>query len=526
MKRIITLITVLAMMLSSLVGITSFAEGDALDGSVSIKSANLEFGSNVYLLIAVDYSAAYSNAAAAKAAVYITVDGEKLLPDDSVEKEVGVPEGCIAFKYTKLGAQNMGDVLEIKAYNGEALEDSTTYSILEYIVKAKATKSDDQALMLVLSKLQSFGAAAQKVFNHTGDYALADENGNINYGLVLVGGSSTAKTIAKVGSTLTPVADGTIFTKSDVKLYNLTFDVVENGTLTVAEGVSRYFFYGSDLWGAEGSYNSANGDTKSPNAGCMLDLDLYTGSHTKYLVSGTNTTKNGYKYSLRLDKYLETGAIEALTKSGINYGASSATSQRPWSLETPSAEHLANLADGYREIDKGWLYLNAIDDPATADKQAPTIVLGASKTTVAKNFVVDGEFTVTVSIAKKAGEAYSSSPLTLYGGTATSASILNFCHVNGTDVMMGDVKIGTLNEYTGAAPEEDDFLVIHFVVNVNDNSVSVYTDAGFECKATASLTDADSVSAVVGKSGWLRWAAKDGAICINRLGISEGNIFN
>ena len=524
MKKTLTLLLIVAMLLSSLLGTVALAEGEKLDGQVSISYANLEFGSTVYLLIAVDYSAAYATASAAKESVYITVDGVKLLPDDAITEETDLPEGCIAFKYTNLGAQNMGDVLEIKAYNGETLEDSTTYSVLEYLVKARATKSSDSALMLVVDKLQAFGAAAQKVFGYTGDHALANESGILNYGLVVVGGASAVKTLAVVGSEITPTPDAGIFKKTDVKLYNLSFDEVLGGSVTAAAGVSRYFFYGSDLWGAEGSYDGSN--TPSPNAGCMLDLDLYTGAYTKYLVSETNTKSNGYKYSLRLDKFLETGTIEALTKSGINYGATSATSQRPWSLETPSADHLANLADGYREINKGWLHLNAIDDPATADKQAPRIVIGNSKTTLAKNFVVDGKFTVSVSIAKKAGEAYSEMPLTLHRSNSENFYLINLCYVDGTDVKMGDVKIGTLTEYTGDAPQASDFLVLHFVVDVNDNTVSVYTDDGFECKAPASLTVAESVSDVVDNNGWLRWEVKNGAICINRLGISEGDLFN
>ena len=504
----------LSLVLVAMLGVIPTAEEAAAPaGSIEITQANVEFGNSVYLLVAVDYTDAYASLDEAKANITISIDGKVLTPDDSV----AAPEGTVGFKYTDLGAQYMGDVLEIKAFDGETEADSTTYSILEYTLKAKDVYSDDSYLMAVVDAMIDFGAEAQSVFEYTGDYDLSKE-----HGMVLVGGSAQGKYIAEVGAEVIPTADTSVFVKSDVKLYNLTFDVVANNAITVADGISRYFFYGSDLWGAEGSYDSSNGDTKSPNAGCNLDLDLYSGSHNKLLVSARVGVNNGYKYSLRLDRYLETGVIEALTISGVNYGASSATSQRPWRLESASTENTAAYKDGYREIDKGWLHLCAIDDPATADTVAPSMNLAAAQTTVAKNFLVDGKFTATLSIAKKAGEVYTENPFVLF---TTNISI-ELCHVEGNTVKIGDTVITNLREFTTDTPAATDFTVFHFVVDENEGTVTVYTDDGACVKVDAVIDGEGTVSNVVSKGGYLRWAVVDGAIWLNRCAMSEGDLFN
>ena len=107
MKRTLSLILTLALVLGAMLAIIPTAEEAAAPaGSIEISQANVQFGNSVYLLIAVDYTDAYATAEEAKANVTISVDGKTLTPDESVE----APEGTVGFKYTDLGAKNMGDV--------------------------------------------------------------------------------------------------------------------------------------------------------------------------------------------------------------------------------------------------------------------------------------------------------------------------------------------------------------------------------------------------------------------------------
>ena len=210
MKRSLSIILALALLISAFVCIIPSAE--AKNGELEISSAALQFGSNIYLMVAVDYTKLYDSYDAAKANVTVKITEKNgretiLAVDDSVAATEGFPENSVGFKHTTLPAKGMGDVLTIQAYAGdEPSGDSVIYSILEYAIKTKSEHSDKELLCNAIDAMLEFGAEAQKAFEHECDYPLYDEDGIIDYGMLIVYGGATKKLFGKVGSSITPEA--------------------------------------------------------------------------------------------------------------------------------------------------------------------------------------------------------------------------------------------------------------------------------------------------------------------------------
>ena len=100
MKKILSLVLVLAMAFSAMLGITSFAE-DA--GVLVVSQASLEFADNVYLLIAVDYSAVGS-----ADGITLKIKNNKTGEESNIDapaSDITAPTGCVAFKYDDIGAK-------------------------------------------------------------------------------------------------------------------------------------------------------------------------------------------------------------------------------------------------------------------------------------------------------------------------------------------------------------------------------------------------------------------------------------
>ena len=76
MKRILAFTLIFAMLFTAMLGIMPAAEGEA--AKLEITHANLEFASNVYLLVAVNYTGVCADEAEALEKVYITVGGDKV----------------------------------------------------------------------------------------------------------------------------------------------------------------------------------------------------------------------------------------------------------------------------------------------------------------------------------------------------------------------------------------------------------------------------------------------------------------
>ena len=185
------------MAFSLALGVISFAEEES--GELKVSQAKLVFADCVYLLIAVDYTEVGS---ADDITLKITNNNTGavtvLAPDSSID----APEGCVAFKYTDLGAKNMGDELSLQAFKGEKASGAAkTYSILEYALRAE--NEADAKLYALVESMIAYGASAQAAWGYEGTYDLS-----VDYSLVrLLGGAKFAdgstKAIMKEGDTLT-----------------------------------------------------------------------------------------------------------------------------------------------------------------------------------------------------------------------------------------------------------------------------------------------------------------------------------
>ena len=223
MKRTLSLIIVLAMAFSLMLGVIPSAEEAA--GELDISEARVEFGDVVYLFIAVDYTASDAEGITLQITNNKTGAQTILEPDASIE----VREGRVAFKYTDLGAKNIGDELTLQALkNGVASGDSVNYSVLEYAIKAQ--DFGDANLTNLVNAMVAYGAAAQEAYEHEGSYDLTK-----NYGLVVVSGSAEGKAIAEVGSTATFTPD-----VAGSTLYDMTLTAVDS--ITVPAGNSKFFY--------------------------------------------------------------------------------------------------------------------------------------------------------------------------------------------------------------------------------------------------------------------------------------------
>lgn len=333
MKKIISFLITVSLILSSFFAVIPSAEASTPSGELKINSASLAFGSKVFLLIAVDYSALYSDYNTAKAKITVSVSDKnglvaELTPDDSVKGTDGFPDGSVGFKLTSLGAKNMADQLTIQAYNnGVASGDPVTYSILEYAVKVKS-ESDSPALKYALDAMLELGAEAQRAFNYAGDYPLYDEEGYIDYGMLVVYGASARKTFAPVGTQVTPKTD-----LAAPLLYTLSYDRIENNAITVKDGVQKAFYISADdKTGFFFDANSISGDTiydnekkamsAAKNAPIDMGTEIYCNLQLNAVAAGENSVVKFV--DLNGERVLE---IEADKGYALTIGSSTATTE-------------------------------------------------------------------------------------------------------------------------------------------------------------------------------------------------------
>ncbi len=208
MKKSISFILVLSMLLAAMLGITSTAEESAA-AKLDVSYANLMFTDSVYPLFAVDYTAVYTAAADAAKAIKLEVYRNGVLVDtlDPATDVDDTPAGTIPFKQESFGFKNMGDIYTYRAVNGKAENSSEDieYSVLEYALESSML--GDEKLATVVEKMIAVGASAQAAFDYK-DY---------NYDLTkkysvtkLAGGATfadgTTKKIFVEGDTSTYVA--------------------------------------------------------------------------------------------------------------------------------------------------------------------------------------------------------------------------------------------------------------------------------------------------------------------------------
>ncbi|MBR2965789.1 MAG: hypothetical protein IKC34_04500 [Clostridia bacterium] len=560
MKRILAFTLIFAMLFTAMLGIMPAAEGEA--AKLEITHANLEFASNVYLLVAVDYTGVCADEAEALEKVYITVGGDKVIADADLTADEETPDGCVAFKYTKISAKEIGDIYEIAAFvDGEAeAQDTTTYSILEYAIKTKVEKPGTKLANAVAAMI-NFGAAAQDAFGYKGDYALADENGVIDYGMVVFGGAAeNKKAIAKVGTTVNvPAADTSVFAKYPATLYGMSFNAVTDTTIQVAEGVSRYFYYGEDLedkvFVHTGSYG---GRTHKNNVTGLnlanLDLDTYTGARTEWdfvrngntrsfssiystysnpasemVLKDTTQSPEYREYNLYLDGAINTDVPFATQDSN----AQIANAAYLWSFRALTAIGTAwnnakevdnNAAQDDRvTIDKGYLYLN----PGTNEDYGSEFMAIYNRLSGAPaNFLTDGKMTISISVAldPNRGEDFASACYfaQTYAHTSAKPNLKFFDIASDGTLSVGGKAVTTVNEYNSTAPA---FTTVHFVIDENSGTVTAYTENGGIISADYVTNAGFGSSTKISDLTHLTWMFK-GSVYVNRITLSEGSLFD
>lgn len=522
MKRIISLALTLSLLLTALLAVVPASAEETPAGELKVSAASLEFSSKVYLMIAVDYSELYSDYDSAKAEVTVTVTNKQgveteLLPDDSVRATEGFPENSVGFKLTTLGAKNMADQLKIQAYNGDnASGDPVTYSILEYAVAAKES-TDDPALEYAIDCMLELGAEAQRAFNYAGDYPLYDEEGYIDYGMLVVYGGAQKKVFGKIGSELTPAASADI--GANAVLYDTAYDEIANNTVKVEGGVKKCFFVGD-----------------ATRTLINLDMDKYVGDsktvHTYY--NGSTVVNKTLTLYMKAD-----GTVTATKPSGtdgVDY-ASFATNASPTAT---------NLDGGFKIAEKG----------------AFTIVVGAvgpnvtmSSAAVLSAIAGDGKYTLSVTIKAPNGLVSMGDKDGNGGGTAignfnTSLRFRNdYLYLHPWQISNSKFYLGkAANNRVLGALSKTEFTTFHIVVDPIAGTFTGYDASGncigscpadeYTAKTSAGSTShkdafedfgADfGVDDYLLHSGtYLNWSmiTKNTGIVLNRLTVTKGNIF-
>ena len=527
MKRTLALILVLATAFSAMLGVISTAETEETN-KLDISYANLEFADTVYPLFAVDYTAVYTGdkaEASALAAIKLEVyrNGklvETLLP---ATENLGNPEGTLAFKQENIGLKNMGDVYTYREVNGkdENASADVEYSILEYALETSSF--GDAKLAKVVDAMIAVGASAQVALNHTDyDYNLSDK-----YGIVIVGGATagTRKTIAKVGTTVTPVMNSAIF-PAGAELYDLTFEKVTATTLTVTEGVSRYFYFGTDIYGDKaGAYTTATDHT-----GTDLHAAKITTSGTYVFDKDHNEsaqTNNSKKGNLMFQMPGTTPMTGWSLKSQQSTGWSETGNNRYVAFSAQDKANVANYSGGSIEWVAGkYMLVNSVS--STGNTMPFALTSGSSKPGNAvavphdpSNFMnAEGKFTIGFNIAKKQGVDFSAKEST-YRISKSNGHVPLFS-VDGSSLVYGDTKLLDFTEFTGDAPKSAaDYTSFFIVVDVNMNTMSVYAENGKSVTVALDLSysGVSSMSAFLTGDNSFYWTfpSNGGKAYINRI---------
>ena len=497
MKRSLSLILVLVMIFSMLSGVIAGAKTASDKGTLEINEASIAFGSDVYLLIAVDYSGLDIDVDTAKADVTVKVshknsaEPEELIVDESVMATMNFPENSVGFK-CEIGAKNMGDVLTLQAYyNDEASGASLEYSILEYAIKAKALYSDNEYLVDALDKMLMFGAAAQKAFDYEGDYTLYDENGYVEHGIVSIF-NSNSKVIAPVNSVIAPTApEGEV----DPILYDYSFNRMADNEIVVEKGVNSYFFISSDDRTVY-SFDATNPTLTSD----MLDCENTSSSLKKKTVW---TDEDGNFYSEWADGLARQTLQVGKVKSG-----------------KPTVTKLIKDEDG-----NNLALMMSPQGSSYAVQLRQRISDANDKNQVAAN--LGDVFTLSVVIGKEGSTYMAPSAYRFYGeggtgvvsifGLTNSGNSSTFCETNNTGAPITDV----VTDGVGYS-----FITVHMVVDLVAHTISYYTNDSATPVAVV-YKETLTASRIYASSGYLFEAYLNsvGTVLLQKIMYTKGNIF-
>ena len=531
MKRILAFTLIFVMLFTAMLGIMPSAKqdlGPTQTPTLHISRANLQFDTTIYLLIEVRYGVAGLDSGA-NVKVDVTNKAGKtttLTPDDSIQ---GLEKESVGFKYTDLSAKEMADTLTITAYCDGVASATTTYSLLEYAIKTKETFPGSK-IATACDKMLAFGAAAQDAFGYEGDYALADENGDvIDYGMVIVGGAEQRKTMVKVGESFAPVADSDTFA-GEATLYDMSFNAVANNSIgKVASGISRYFYYGNELRGDDTKFN--NSTLKSTTYANhylynSIDFSVKYGSMAwmtdNVNLTGTAVSQDG-----------DSGVLAAQLSDACIFSAYSSRVYRSWGIKAYENITSTTASTAVGRIGNGYLYLNTSKyvnfyNNSTADLPA---------------FVQDGKVTVSVAIALDADSVettkISAGFNTCWGGNAQGSAYRNgldkaeMFHVDNGIMYVGkdDNKnnpIATLKQVASDSDwtKKDHFLMVHFVLDLNKEMVTAYnSETGESIYSLPTIGNAffKDPDVLTKYSFNIRI---NGEAYISRVTISAGDIFN
>ena len=504
MKRTLSLVLILSLLFSLMLCIIPSAEDEVVAGPTpEITHANVVFGNSVHLLIAVSYADVYADAETAAENIYITVDGERINSYGAAPYAIG----GIAFKYTSIAAKEMGDELEIKAYDNGVEVDSTTYSILEYAIKAKSTDASNTLLVTAIDAMMAYGKEAQAAFSYEGDYNLANFD---QYGLIAVGGAKQSKYIALADSVVTPEA----IDASVPYLYDMEFDKVAGNSVTVKAGYNRYFFYDDAVYAT----------TANPY-GFDMDLPAHDAA-SLYL------TQNKARTTTYLRTFLNNGVPQIRIK-GYEVSAFSISM-----AATTSDESIVQVQEGY------WA---AKTMPDAAGNAGTAMIMANTLFQANKYLDEDGVFTVCLSLAKIEGTPIANGPsFRISGGKSgvTSNAFWRF-FANGTDTgatILSQSKgapLVTLNEVSNADfkagnVDKEDFTTFYLVFNTKANKVTVYTADGNTKTATTAPVPTPAKDAfsslydyLMDSNCYFDWTFAIGSgLIVNKMILTPGNIFN
>ena len=539
MKKSLSFILALVFIISNLMCIVPLAE-ETGTGELEISSASLQFGANVYLMVAVDYSELYDGyeAAKQKVTVKITLKGGEeitLTPDDCVAQTEGFPATSVGFRLTTLSAKNMADVLTVQAYDdGNKSGEPITYSILEYAVKAKVEYADKELLCAAIDAMLEFGAEAQRAFAYEGDYPLYDSDGYVDYGMLIVYGGANKKLFGKVGTSVTPTASESVGTNP--VLYDSAYEELLANTVTVKEGVSKCFFVGDN--------------TITPY---NLDLDWYKGETVTTYYNYTHLTKNSNASMNKEFNMFMDYATKSLTLDVSKTNSEYTT----WNVSGGSnSKSLVTLTDtvitkyydhGVREIGNGYLYINSnniltyqdmLADVADGKIGERTGITGVTEnlkpTSSGYNFNFQGARTsnmigddgkLTVTFTFKLATGTNGKELGFFNAfrfrTKTTTTILYL--YDNTKAKEGVITLSNKGKEIVLSTEE--WTTFHIVVDGKSDLLTLYNSDG-EIVDTKTFANAMAYLTDTTDYAYLNWnIAGSQAGYINKILFTKGSIF-
>lgn len=507
MKRTLSLVLALTLIFSAMLGLVSTADASTETGSLEISQASLKFADTVYLLVAVDYTAAFATLEEAAEAVTLkitnTVDGSviTLAPDADV-----VLKNHVCFTYTDLGAKNFGDELSLQAFvDGKESGESKKYSILEYAIKGMA--GDDALMATLCEDMLAFGDAAQSAFDCKANatYDLAKD-----YGIVVVNGSTEGKKIAEVGSSVAFTAN-TAKTGANAALYDDSFAKVDG--ITVAEGYTRYIYVGDSQrtiinldMTMTTEANFGNYPTVKDNKSAAAYVDFFTNASktADYIWPDKDTTKTA--------KFATT--IYAIDNSNNNRKGVVTSTIVPgshWMLSADANQSVAiQLAASFKAA------LNASNDGVF------TMVFTLGK---------DGTTNMTTANNRLRGS--SSQNVSNYFVIKNDGSNSIICGIEQNNNKWGQagakdpVPVATIKGVEG----EQNFITFYVVVNPKANTYTYYAQGSNSVVTTnASFTAGKTIADVMantagGLMDWTMAPMNTGTTLIRRMVFLSGNIF-